>query len=170
MSKVEAGKMKLMLSELPMTQLLNEFSMLVADMVSKKKLKMSLEIEKDLPDIEADELKVKEIIYNLLSNAVKFTPEGGKIGMRAKVTGPDIEITVWDSGIGIAPENMEKIFEGFFRVDTPYSRVTEGTGLGLPLSKKMVELHGGRLSVESKGLEKGTSVRFSLPIKVRSVA
>ncbi|MDO8473383.1 MAG: ATP-binding protein, partial [Dehalococcoidia bacterium] len=118
----------------------------------------------DLPDIEADDLKVKEIIYNLLSNAVKFTPEGGKIGMRAKKTDSGIEIVVWDTGIGVAPENMGKIFEGFFRVDTPYSRLTEGTGLGLPLSRKLVELHGGKLSLESEGLNKGTSVRFTLPI------
>ena len=156
MAKVEAGKMKLALSSLPMKSLLNEISMLVADMVSKKKLEMLLEIAEDLPNIEADELKVKEIIYNLLSNAVKFTPEGGKIGMRAKKADSEIEIVVWDTGVGIAPENMGKIFEGFFRVDTPYSRVTEGTGLGLPLSKKLVELHGGKFSVESEGLNKGT--------------
>jgi two-component system CheB/CheR fusion protein len=169
MAKVEAGKMKLALSSLPMKNLLNEISLLVADMVSKKKLEMSLEIAEDLPNIEADELKVKEIIYNLLSNAVKFTPEGSKIGMRAKKADSEIEIVVWDTGIGIAPENMGKIFEGFFRVDTPYSRVTEGTGLGLPLSKKMVELHGGKLSVESGGLNKGTSVWFTLPIITRVV-
>ena len=164
MAKVEAGKMNLTLSSLPMKSLLNDISMLIADIVSKKKIEMLLEIAEDLPNIEADELKVREIIYNLLSNAVKFTPEGGKIGMRAKKADSEIEIVVWDKGIGIASENMEKIFEGFFRVDTPYSRVTEGTGLGLPLSKKLVELHGGKLSVESEGLNKGTSVRFTLPI------
>jgi two-component system CheB/CheR fusion protein len=167
MAKVEAGKMKLALSSLPMKSLLNEISLLIADMASKKKLQMVLEIAEDLPDIEADELKVKEIIYNLLSNVVKFTPEGGKIGMRAKKADSEIEIMVWDTGVGIAAENMEKIFEGFFRVDTPYSRVTEGTGLGLPLSKKLVELHGGKLSVESEGLNRGTSVRFTLPIIFR---
>ena len=167
MAKVEAGKMKLALSSLPMKSILNDISMLVADMVSKKKIEMLLEIAEDLPDIEADELKVKEIIYNLLSNAVKFTPEGGKIGMQAKKAGSEIEVVVWDTGIGIAPENMGKIFEGFFRVDTPYCQVTEGTGLGLPLSKKLVELHGGKLSVESAGLGKGTSVRFTLPIVSR---
>jgi two-component system CheB/CheR fusion protein len=164
MAKVEAGKMKLTLSSLPMQSILNEISLLVADMVNKKKLQMVLEIAEDLSDIEADDLKVKEIIFNLLSNAIKFTPEGGKIGMRAKKAGSEIEITVWDTGVGVAPENMEKIFEGFFRVDTPYSRVTEGTGLGLPLSKKLVELHGGKFSVESEGLNKGVSVRFTLPI------
>ncbi|MFA5145658.1 MAG: PAS domain-containing sensor histidine kinase [Candidatus Omnitrophota bacterium] len=170
MSKVEAGKMVLALSNLPMKNLLNEISLLVADMVSKGKIEMSLEIAEDLPDIEADDLKVREIIYNLLSNAVKFTPEGGKIGMRAKKADPNIEIVVWDTGVGIAPENMGKIFEGFFRVDTPYSRVTEGTGLGLPLSKKLVELHGGKFIVESGGLNKGTQVRFTLPVIHRKVA
>jgi len=169
MAKVESGKMKLALSSLPMKSLLNEISLLVADMVSKKKIEMSLEIAADLPDIEADELKVKEIIYNLLSNAVKFTPEGGKIGMRARKVNSEVEVEVWDTGVGIAPENMGKIFEGFFRVDTPYSRVTEGTGLGLPLSKSLVELHGGKLSVESKGLNIGSSVRFTLPIISRRV-
>jgi two-component system CheB/CheR fusion protein len=164
MAKVEAGKMNLELSKLSIKNLLNEISRLVEDMVIKKKLVMSLDIAESLPNIYADELKVKEIIYNLLSNAVKFTPAGGNIGMRAKKNDSEINIEVWDSGVGLAPENMKKIFEGFFRVDTPYSRVTEGTGLGLPLSKKLVELHGGKLSVESKGLNKGTSVLFSLPI------
>jgi two-component system CheB/CheR fusion protein len=164
MAKIEAGKVKLTLSSLQMKSLLNEISLLVADMVSKKKIEMVLEIAEDMPNIEADELKVREIIYNLLSNAVKYTPEGGKIGIRAKKADSKIEVEVWDTGVGIASENMEKIFEGFFRVDTPYSRVTEGTGLGLPLSKKLVELHGGKLSVESAGLDRGTLVRFTLPI------
>ena len=167
MAKVEAGKMSLASTSLPLKSLLNDISMLVADMVSKKKLHMQLEIAEDLPNIEADELKVKEILYNLLSNAVKFTPEGGKIGMRAKRINSEIEVDVWDTGDGIALENMEKIFEGFFRVDTPYSRVTEGSGLGLPLSKKLVELHGGKLSVVSEGLNKGTMVRFTLPITAK---
>ncbi len=170
MAKVEAGKMNLALSSLPMKSLLSDISLLVADMVGKKELQMVLDIADDLPNIEADELKVKQIIYNLLSNAVKFTPAGGKIGMGAKKVGSGIEVVVWDTGVGIASENMEKIFEGFFRVDTPYSRVTEGTGLGLPLSRKLVELHGGKFSVESKGLNKGTSVRFTLPIVSGKVA
>lgn len=164
MAKVESGKMHLVLTKISTRNILNEISLLVADMVSKKNLRMSLEIEVDLPDIEADELKVKEILYNLLSNAVKFTPEGGEISMSAKRNEEVIEIVVWDRGIGIARENIDKIFEGFFRVDTPYSRVTEGTGLGLPLSKKLVELHGGNLSVHSDGLDLGTSVHFTLPI------
>ena len=168
-AKLEAGKMRLSISRLPMKSLLKDMSLLVADMAIKKKLHMTFDIAEDLPDIEADELKLKEILYNLISNAVKFTPEGGEIGLRAKNVDPDIEIEVWDNGVGIAPENLEKIFEGFFRVDTPYSRITEGTGLGLPLSRKLVDLHGGKLSVESKGLNKGTTVRFNLPTVSRKV-
>ena len=163
-AKVEAGKMQLALSNLPMKNILDEISLLVLDMVSKKKLEMSLEIAEDLPSIEADELKVKQILYNLISNAVKFTPEGGKIGLRAKKADSGVEIVVWDTGVGVAPENMEKIFEGFFRVNAPYSQVTEGTGLGLPLSRKLVELHGGKLFLESEGLNKGVAVRFVLPV------
>jgi two-component system CheB/CheR fusion protein len=163
MAKVEAGKMKLALSSLSMKRLITDISMLVADIAGKKKIHILLEIAEDLPNIEADELKVKEIIYNLLSNAIKFTTEGGKIGIRAKKVDSQIEVVVWDTGIGIASENMGKIFGGFFRVDTPFSRVTEGTGLGLPLSKKLVELHGGKFSVESDGLDKGTLIRFTLP-------
>ncbi|MFA5907001.1 MAG: PAS domain-containing sensor histidine kinase [Desulfobacula sp.] len=169
MAKVEAGKMELALSSLPMKSLLKEITLLVENMVNKKKIKMLLEIAEDLPDIEADDLKVKEILYNLLSNAVKFTPEGGNIGMRVKKVDSEIEIVVWDTGIGIASENMDKLFEGFFRVDTPYSRLTEGTGLGLPLSRKLVELHGGHLFVASEGLNRGTSVRFTLPVISRRV-
>lgn len=165
MAKVEAGKMMLSLTTISIPKTLKEISMLVADLVHKNKLKMLLEIDDDLPNIEADELKVKEILYNLLSNAIKFTPEDGTVGVRAKRVGKEIEVEIWDTGIGIAPQNMEKIFEGFFRVDTPYSRVTEGTGLGLPLSKKLVELHGGKFTVESEGINKGTLVRFTLPIK-----
>jgi two-component system CheB/CheR fusion protein len=165
MAKVEAGKMTLALSAVPLKNLLTEITLLVEDLVNKKKIHMSVEIAEDLPEIEADELKVKEIVYNLLSNAVKFTPPGGSIGLQAIRRGSKVVIEVWDTGIGIAPINIDKIFEGFFRVDTPYSRVTEGTGLGLPLSKKLVELHGGKFTVESQGLDKGTLVRFDLPLK-----
>ncbi|MDP3447844.1 MAG: PAS domain-containing sensor histidine kinase [Eubacteriales bacterium] len=167
MAKVESGKMHLVLSCVATKPLLYEISMLVEDIVSKKKILMSLEIDEDLPDIEADELKVKEIIYNILSNAVKFTPECGSIHLIARQSDDNIEIVIRDSGTGIALENLDKVFEGFFRVDTPYSRITEGTGLGLPLSRKLVELHGGELTIQSAGLNLGTTVRFTLPILSR---
>ena len=164
MAKVEAGKMTLSTATISPKTLLSEIASLVADTADKKGLRLCLDIAEDLPDIEGDELRIREILYNLMSNAVKFTPANGELSLRAKRTGPYIEIEVRDTGIGIASENLEKVFEGFFRVDTPYSRLTEGTGLGLPLSRKLVELHGGELSVESEGLDKGTQVRFTLPI------
>jgi two-component system CheB/CheR fusion protein len=147
-----------------MQSLIQEVSTLLADLVGRNQLDITLEIASKMPDIEADELKVKQILYNLVSNAIKFTPAGGAIGIRAKHVDSRIEVVVWDKGIGIAPENMEKIFEGFFRIDTPYSRATEGTGLGLALAKKLVELHKGKLKVKSAGVGKGTSVLFTMPI------
>jgi len=163
-SKIEAGKMKLQVSTVDLKNLLKEISLLMANLAGKKRLEMVLEVSEELPTIEADEVKIRQIIYNLLTNAVNFSPAGGKIGMRAKRAGTAIEIVVWDSGVGIAKENMTKIFDGFFRVDTAYSRLTEGTGLGLSLSKKLVELHGGSLVMESEGLNKGSLVRVTLPI------
>ncbi len=163
-AQIESGKMALTLSNISMKSLLKGMAVQVENLASKKKLQMVFEIPEDLPDINADELKVNEILYNLLSNAIKYTPEGSKIGMRARKADSAIEIVVWDTGVGIAPENIGKIFEEFFRTDTPYSSVTEGTGLGLPLARKLVEMHGGKLTVESDGLNKGTSVRFTLPI------
>jgi signal transduction histidine kinase len=163
-SKIEAGKMSLELAWVATPLLLRECSMLVTDLAEKKGIAMALEIPDELPEMQVDALKFREIIYNLLSNAIKFTPNGGKIGMRAAATGPSVVVEVWDSGVGIAAENLEKIFQGFFRVDTPDIRQTEGTGLGLSLAKKLAELHGGSLSVESKGLHLGTLVRVTLPI------
>lgn len=170
MAKIEAGKMSLTISYLPICQVLHEITGLTADTANQKKLNMCLDIADDLPPIEADSLKVKQILYNLLSNAVKFTPDEGKIGVKTRHTETEIEIIIWDTGIGIAAENMEKIFEGFFRIETPYSRLTEGTGLGLPIAKSLVKLHGGEFVIESEGVNKGTSVRITLPIKQKSVA
>lgn len=165
MAKVEAGKMTLSISELPIQEILYEITGLIKDAANKKNLKMIIDISKDLKNIQADSLKIKQVLYNLLSNAIKFTPDGGEIGIKATQTNTETHIVIWDTGIGIALENIEKIFEGFFRIETPYSRVTEGTGLGLPIAKKLVELHGGKLKVESEGNEKGTSVQITLPIK-----
>lgn len=165
MSKVEAGKMTLNLTTLPLKETIHEIVDLVDGSVRKKKLEMELQIAADLPDIRADLLKVKEIFFNLLSNVVKFTPAGGRIGLKARSLGEWIEVEVWDTGIGIAPENLGRVFEGFFRVESLLFQVSEGTGLGLPLSKKLVELHGGTLVVESEGLNKGTLVRFTLPVE-----
>jgi CheY-like chemotaxis protein len=130
-----------------------------------------VEVEDDLPTLKADQGKFKQVLYNLLSNAIKFTPEGGGIRVTARPAskieaGQDgrwIEIAVADSGIGLLPEDKERIFGEFEQVHSSYARNQEGTGLGLALSRKLVELHGGRIWVESE-LGKGSVFRFVLPV------
>ncbi len=112
--------------------------------------------------IRADERKVKQVLLNLLSNALKFTPEGGRIDVRAAVQDGVAEISVTDTGVGIAPEDQAAVFEEFRQVGTAAKKV-EGTGLGLAISRKFVELHGGRIWVESK-VGTGSTFGFTLPL------
>ena len=111
--------------------------------------------------IRGDERKVKQVLLNLLSNALKFTPEGGRIDVRATINDGMAEISVADTGVGIAPEDQGAIFEEFRQVGTADKKV-EGTGLGLALSRKFIELHGGRIWVQSEP-GKGSTFSFTLP-------
>jgi two-component system, cell cycle sensor histidine kinase PleC len=165
MAKVDAGKMELVKSEFSVKSLLEEAMVLVKEAAFNKRLEVSLDVQKSVGAIEADERKVKQVVYNLLSNAVKFTPDGGKLGIRARQTASELEITVWDTGIGIPTDSIGKLFETFARVDSMYGRNLEGSGLGLALSKKLVELHDGKISIESPGEGKGTVVKFVIPIR-----
>jgi len=115
-------------------------------------------------DIVADERKVKQILLNLLSNAVKFTPEGGRVSLTATAAGDGLTIAVSDTGIGIAPEDQATIFEEFRQVGRDDARKQEGTGLGLTLAKKFVELHGGRIWVQSQ-VGQGSTFAFTLPLQ-----
>jgi signal transduction histidine kinase len=114
-------------------------------------------------EINADERKFKQILLNLLSNAVKFTPEGGSIAVSARPVERMVEVSVKDSGIGIAPEDCEAVFEEFRQVGTDYTKKAEGTGLGLALTRKFVELHGGKIWVTSE-VGKGSTFTFTLPV------
>jgi signal transduction histidine kinase len=122
-------------------------------------------VDERLGDIVADERKVKQILLNLLSNAVKFTPEGGRVGLIATMAEDGITIAVRDTGIGIAPEDQAAIFEEFRQVGREDARKQEGTGLGLTLAKKFVELHGGRIGVQSR-VGQGSTFSFTLPIRL----
>ena len=115
-------------------------------------------------DIVADERKVKQILLNLLSNAVKFTPEGGRVGLTATAAEGVVTIAVRDTGIGIAPEDQAAIFEEFRQVGREDARKQEGTGLGLTLAKKFVDLHGGRIWVQSQ-VGQGSTFSFTLPVR-----
>jgi signal transduction histidine kinase len=125
---------------------------------------MAQDVEQELGDIVADERKFKQILLNLLSNAVKFTPDGGRIEVKARSTGDSLIVAVHDTGIGIAPEDQETVFEEFRQVGRNYTSKQEGTGLGLALTRRFVELHGGRISVDSKPGE-GSTFTFTLPLK-----
>jgi signal transduction histidine kinase/putative methionine-R-sulfoxide reductase with GAF domain len=162
LSKVEAGRMELELAEFDLPLAIENARTFVRERATKHGINLDVTIDERLGDFVGDERKIKQVLLNLLSNAVKFTPEGGWIGISARQADGSVEISVSDTGIGIAPEDQPKIFEEFRQVGSDYSHKTEGTGLGLTLAKKLVELHGGKIWVESE-VGKGSTFSFTLP-------
>jgi GAF domain-containing protein len=162
LSKVEAGRMELELSKFDLPLAIENARTFVRERAVKHGINLEVSVDERLGDYVGDERKIKQILLNLLSNAVKFTPEGGRIGIEARQGDGSIEISVSDTGVGIAPEDQPKIFEEFRQVGSDYAHKTEGTGLGLTLAKKFVELHGGRIWVESE-VGKGSTFSFTLP-------
>lgn len=130
----------------------------------EKKIEITSNISDFLPTIVGDEIKIKRVLTNLLGNAMKFTPEGGKINVNAYISDSQIKVEVVDNGIGISRENLSRVFEKFFQVDSSITRSAGGMGMGLAISKELVELHGGKITAESEGLGKGTKITFTLPI------
>jgi signal transduction histidine kinase/putative methionine-R-sulfoxide reductase with GAF domain len=163
LSKVEAGRMELELIKFDLPLAIDNARTFVRERATRHGITLDATVDDRLGDIVGDERKVKQILLNLLSNAVKFTPEGGRIGIKARQVDGSVEISVSDTGIGIAPEDQPKIFEEFRQVGADYAHKSEGTGLGLTLAKKFVELHGGRIWVESE-VGKGSRFTFTLPI------
>ena len=131
-----------------------------AERASRAGIKLSLETEPEEITVAADERRVRQVVFNLLSNAVKFTPAEGRVDISARIDNGNVEVAVADTGPGIAAEDLERIFEEFEQ--TSGGKQVEGTGLGLPLSRKLVELHGGRLWAESEPGH-GSTFRFTLP-------
>ena len=164
LSKIEAGRMELDLAEFDLPSALQNALTLVRERAQRHGIKLDLESDPALGQFYADERKFKQIMLNLLSNAVKFTPEGGRVGVSAKPNGSAIEIAVADSGVGIADADQEAIFEEFKQVGTDYTKKAEGTGLGLALTKRFIELHGGTIRVSSAP-GKGSTFTFTLPIR-----
>ncbi|MGH7613354.1 MAG: PAS domain-containing hybrid sensor histidine kinase/response regulator, partial [Gemmatimonadales bacterium] len=170
LSKVEAGRMDLTPTEFDVADVLAEARTLMGALADQKRLRVEIHVEPGLPPVLLDQAKLKQIMYNLLSNAIKFTPEGGRIRITAGPahdTTAGIEIAVADTGIGIKPEDQRRIFQEFEQLESAYVREQQGTGLGLALTKKLVELHGGRIWVESE-FGQGTTFRFVLPLRVRT--
>ncbi len=163
LSKVEAGQMRLQTSTFDLNRLLGESLVMVKEKAARHRIALSLSLDPRLAPVEADHRKVKQVVYNLLSNAVKFTADGGRVVVRSGMGGGgEAVVSIEDTGIGIAREDLGKMFQEFQQIDSSLSRKYPGTGLGLALSRKFVELHGGRIWVESEP-GKGSSFSFAIP-------
>ena len=162
LSKIAAGRMQLTLEPLALDALLREVADTVRAQLEARKHKLAIEPLRDTVIVTADRGRLRQVLLNLLSNAIKFTTDGGRITLSAQLAGDRVRVAVSDSGIGIAPDDQQKLFREFVQLDGSASRRYEGTGLGLALSKRLVELHGGAIGVESQ-LGKGSTFWFTVP-------
>jgi len=161
LSKIEAGQMDLNRSEFAVRESLEYCLSLVRERAIKQRIHLSLEVDPAVGLVDADRLRFRQVVLNLLSNAVKFTPDGGRVDLCASIQGQDLVVTVADTGVGVAAEDCQRIFDSFQQGARPSERA-EGTGLGLTLSKRIVELHEGRIWVESE-VGRGSTFGFALP-------
>jgi len=162
LSKVEAGKMELKPEEFSIPETFREIETILIPLAMKRNIKMVWETEKELKCIRADRTKFKQILYNLIDNAIKFSPENGLIEICTEVSGDKVLISVTDSGRGISIADQKKLFEPFTQLDRFESREQPGTGLGLVIVKKYVEMHGGKVKVESR-IGEGSKFSFTIP-------
>jgi len=162
LSKIEAGRMEIEPSDFDLPSAIDDALTLVRERATRQRIALGWAIDDHVGMLRADERKVKQVLLNLLSNAIKFTPEGGRIDVLAAAQAGQVEVAVTDTGVGIAPEDQDAIFEEFRQVGTADKKV-EGTGLGLALARKFVELHGGRIWVTSQ-VGQGSTFTFTLPV------
>lgn len=172
LSKVEAGRMDLEPSSFSVASSISNVVTIVTPLAAGKHIPLSVDVEPDLPALNADEPKFKQILYNLLSNAIKFTPDGGDVRVVASPSNLEngehaIRVAIIDSGLGIKPQDQARIFGEFEQIDSSYGRQQQGTGLGLALTQRFVEMHGGRIWIESDGIEgHGSTFTFELPVEL----
>ncbi|MFO7898162.1 MAG: ATP-binding protein [Planctomycetota bacterium] len=166
LSKIEAGKMTLNLNRVNVPRLLEHSLTMIREKCSKHGIQLALNVPEELQDLEitADERKLKQLVFNLLSNAAKYTPDGGAIAVGLEKEGPEIVASVADTGIGISPDEKNRIFEEFYQTRDGSKAKEPGTGLGLALVKRLAELHGGSVTVQSDGRGRGSRFSFRLPI------
>ena len=162
LSKIEAGRMELDVAAFDLPSAIDDALLLMRERAGRRGITLERHVDERVGEIHADQRKVKQVLLNLLSNAVKFTPEGGRIDVRAGLANGTAEISVTDTGIGIAAEDHDAVFEEFRQVGAA-DKKAEGTGLGLALCRKFVELHGGRIRVKS-AIGVGSTFTFALPL------
>ncbi len=172
MAKIEAGQVELSYEATAIAQLAQSSITFINQQAHKKNIQLEMQIAPNLPDISIDERRIRQVLINLLNNAVKFTPEGGQIKLEVDrqedQSSPNrsawLRFSISDTGIGIAPENIPKLFQPFIQIDSALNRKYEGTGLGLALVKQIVDLHGGKVSLTSK-LGVGSCFVVDIPYK-----
>jgi signal transduction histidine kinase len=163
LSKVEAGRMELELSDFSLPSAIDSALTLVRERATRRGITLGASIHDGIGEMTGDERKIRQVLLNLLSNAIKFTPEGGRIDVAAVPNGGAVEVSVRDTGVGIAPEDHEAVFEEFRQVGASAAK-QEGTGLGLALARKFIELHGGKIWVTSQ-VGAGSTFTFTLPFQ-----
>jgi signal transduction histidine kinase len=163
LSKIEAGRMELELTDFHLPTALDNALTLVRERAGRRSITLQMSVDERLGEVRADERKITQVLLNLLSNAIKFTPEGGRIEVAAVPKDRAVEVSVSDTGVGIAPKDQDTVFEEFRQVGTAEKKA-EGTGLGLTLCRKFVELHGGQIWVKSQ-VGMGSTFTFTIPIR-----
>jgi signal transduction histidine kinase len=164
LSKIEAGKLELELSSFSLKELVDASLVMFKEKALKHGISVTSDIDTSITAMSADQRKLKQVLVNLLSNAFKFTPDGGSVRVEARRAPDFIEMSVTDTGIGISEENQQRLFQPFQQIETSLTRKYAGTGLGLSLCRRLVELHGGKIWVES-GPGKGSRFMFVIPVK-----
>jgi two-component system cell cycle sensor histidine kinase PleC len=163
LSRIEAGKLELHDDRVCLAEIVDGCVLVCRDRAARGEVTVTTDLPPDLPTLRADPVRIKQIVINLLSNAVKFTPRGGRVDIAARIDDKGaFTLLVKDSGIGMTPAEIAVALQPFGQVDNGLDRKYEGTGLGLPLTKTLVEFHGGAFAVESEP-GKGTTVRVILP-------
>jgi signal transduction histidine kinase len=163
LSKVEAGKVELRLQNIALSEVVESVTSAMMAVISQRRQNLDVDLDQGLPLVQADEARLRQVFFNLLSNASKFTPDGGEIKIEAARRNGWCEVSVRDNGIGIKSDDLKQIFEPFFQGDEVIDREGKGTGLGLALVKELIEMHGGRIWVESE-YGKGSTFTFILPV------
>ena len=163
LSKIEAGRMELELTDFHLPTAFDNALTLVRERAGRRSITLEMSVDERLGEVRADERKIRQVVLNLLSNAIKFTPEGGCVEVVAMQKDGSVEVSVSDNGVGIAPEDLEVVFEEFRQVGTAEKKA-EGTGLGLTLCRKFIELHGGKIWVKSQ-IGVGSTFTFTIPVR-----
>ncbi|RPI66022.1 MAG: two-component sensor histidine kinase, partial [Geobacteraceae bacterium] len=164
LSRVEASAYQLDLRLLLITDQIQKITTTLSRQFAEKGVSLKIDLSPDLPEIWADSDRLNQVLFNLVGNALQYTPEGGQVTITARRQGDEVQVSVQDTGIGIAAEHLPYVFDRFYRADSSRSRGSGGSGIGLTIARHLVIAHGGRIWADSPGLGKGSTFSFMLPV------